>query len=353
MAMAPISPASRSTGRSRACGPCHRRKVACDRSRPTCGSCKRRRRKEPCEYEIEPLQQSETLTQGPRNSGAAESSPASHETSIPRVVSSSRATPINDLPTCSHPISVNDEADLHSRTESPPRPGYLGFTSFLGIYEEARDTVALPSSQHLPQPQRRNESRLNTERRQSDISDKTLQTCRNLLRSVPPRHEANVLFDAHFGPHDAWIRPLARHMLESFFDTFDQFLDPFESDEQSLDVFSHLLCRNTAKPFSDDEQDTEKWIDQFIGANFRWESLGVLFVYWELGSRNARPSAPEIRTAAQKEATYRKCVSDCLSLARSATTTGNVLVVYLYYKRMIIDSVFSGDASKSSEMVPA
>lgn len=356
MELAPMSPASRSTGRSRACGPCHRRKVGCDRARPTCGSCKRRRQKETCEYDIEALPQPPTLLPRPTDSGPAQDSPAWLETQ--HVVSSSRATPVSHLPTCSNSGSVNAGADASPQVTgaveaqiaspaSPPRPGYLGFTSFLGIYEEARDTVALPGLQHLSQPQRHSEPRLNTERQKNPLSGSTLQTCRNLLTHVPPRHEANVLFDAHFGPHDAWIRLLARRMLDSFFDCFDQFLDQSGSHEQTLDVLSEILSRNTAKSFSDDEQDTEKWIDQFIGANFRWESLGVLFVYWELGSRKERSSSPKTRPAKQVGAIYRRCVSDCLSLARSATTTGNTLVVYLYYKRMIIDSVFSGDASKS------
>lgn len=229
---------------------------------------------------------------------------------------------------------------------SPPRPGYLGATSFLGIYEEARGTVALPNPQLWSRTRPRDEMNSNAERQTIVLSPTTLQTCREILRNVPQRHDANLLFDAHFGPHDAWIRPLARRMLDSFYDNFEPFLDPTQSSEQPLDLLSELLSKNTAKPFSEDEDDANQWIDQFSGANFRWESLGILFVYWELGSRKERSAAGEIDSALRKNVAYRRCVGDCVALARAATTTGNLLLVYLYYKRMIIDSVFSGDASE-------
>ena len=356
MESAHVPRASRNAGRSRACRPCHRRKVACDRSRPTCGSCRRRRRKEPCEYEVEPSQQSTTLTPTPASSGAAQNSPASLETSIPR--GGIPATLGNGPPTCFNSGSVDTGDSLPfqapggagppiSRHGSPPRSGYLGFTSFLGIYEEARDTVAFPSPRLLSRTERRNILRPTKERQTTGLSDAELPICCRLLRIVPPRHEAKALFDTHFGPHDAWIRPLARRMLDSFFDNFEKLLGPHESNEQSLDLLGGLLSKNTAKPFCEDEQDTDQWVDQFIGANFRWESLGVLYVYWELGSRKERSAGLNMDSAVPKNATYRRCVSDCLSLARTATTTGNTLVVYLCYKRMIIDSVFSGDASKS------
>lgn len=352
--------ASRNAGRSRACGPCHRRKVACDRSRPTCGSCRRRRRKEPCEYEVEPSQHSSSLTPTPTSSGPAQNSPRPPESFTPR-----RATPAtlqNEPSTCFNSGSVDTRDSLtsgapagaklqSSRTGSPPRPGYLGPTSFVGIYEEACDTVALPSPQLLSRTQRRNEFRETTERQKTSLSDTLLRTRRNVLENIPRRHQAKVLFDNHFGPHDAWIRPLARRMLDSFFDSFEGFLGPNESNEQSLDLLGDLISNNTAKYFSEDEHDTEQWVDQFTGANFRWESLGVLFVYWELGSRKERPPGLKMDPGVRENAAYRSCVSECLSLARAATTTGNTLVVYLHYKRMIIDSVFSGDASKSARNV--
>lgn len=352
--------ASRNAGRTRACGPCHRRKVACDRSRPTCGSCRRRRRKEPCEYEVEPSQRTSSLTPTPTSSGPAQNSPRPPETSTSRRVTS--ATLENESLICFNSGSVDTGVSFPSgapagaklqisRTGSPPRPGYLGPTSYVGIYEEARDTVALPSPQLLSRTQRRTGFGPTTERQKTSLSDTLLRTRRNILQNLPSRHEAEVLFDTHFGPHDAWIRPLARRMLDSFFDSFEGFLSPNESNAQSLDLLGDLISNNTAKYFSEDEHDTEQWVDQFIGANFRWESLGVLFVYWELGSRKERPSCLKMDPVVQENAAYRRCVSDCLSLARAATTTGNTLVVYLHYKHMIIDSVFSGDASKSDRNV--
>lgn len=135
-------------------------------------------------------------------------------------------------------------------------------------------------------------------------------------------------------------------MLDSFYDNFEKFLEPIEASEPQLDLLSQLLARNTSKPFSEDEHDPHLWTEQFSGPNFRWESLGILFVYWELGSRKGCPVGGEMDSSTRKNVTYRKCVGDCVSQARAATTTGNTLLVYLYYKRMVINSVSSGDASK-------
>lgn len=112
MNSAHVPPASRKAGRSRACGPCHRRKVACDRSRPACGSCRRRRRKEPCEYEVEPSQHSTSLTPTPASSGAAQNSPRSLESYISRHVTPAAIE--NEPSTCFNSGAVNTRDSVPS-----------------------------------------------------------------------------------------------------------------------------------------------------------------------------------------------------------------------------------------------
>ncbi|KAJ0367560.1 hypothetical protein COL154_003214 [Colletotrichum chrysophilum] len=101
---------------------------------------------------------------------------------------------------------------------------------------------------------------------------------------------------------------------------------------------------NTSKVFVENEPDGNRYIEQFSGENTRWETLGLLFAYWFLGSRGVKNTPKTVKSAA----VLRKCLNDCVLLARATTSkAGNTLSVYLHYKRGIVDSVADGDASLS------
>ncbi|KAJ0349059.1 hypothetical protein COL154_013665 [Colletotrichum chrysophilum] len=145
---------------------------------------------------------------------------------------------------------------------------------------------------------------------------------------------------------------LAQRALDSLYATYGSYLGTVRDDAQ-LSELTRILCANTARPFSENEADPEKWVAQFTGTNIRWETLGILYIYWELSSRNnhlvrpeTKPPPPGGRVAAFRQRdVYRKCINDCQALARRATEVGNTLLLYVYWKRTIVASIVSGDTS--------
>nr|XP_036577642.1 fungal specific transcription factor [Colletotrichum truncatum]KAF6784676.1 fungal specific transcription factor [Colletotrichum truncatum] len=328
--------------RSHACGPCYRRKVACDRAGPVCGSCSRRRKpRDTCEYDsVARLSSTSRLRR--------------REKSAPSLNSDS-STSIEPRPCRSFhlPDSLLRQYDSHSDpidSSDTPSCGYLGFTSFLAIYEETCDAL----SPHQPQldfgSSKRDQPVKDSEPKTPNLSDASLQAGLDVLQCIPRRQEAVALLDYHFNAYDAWIHPLARLMLDSLYDTFGHIFEPPECSKDLLTGLALVLGKNTSKVFCEDEPDSRRWISQFVGANIRWETLGVLFTYWEFGARsiNTRSGTSDIqKTSLKPAAVFRKSIESCLSLARAGTKTGNTMLVYIYYKRGIIDSVISGDASLS------
>ncbi|KAJ0345501.1 hypothetical protein KNSL1_008389 [Colletotrichum chrysophilum] len=150
---------------------------------------------------------------------------------------------------------------------------------------------------------------------------------------------------------------LAQRALDSLYATYGSYLGTVRDDAQ-LSELTRILCANTARPFSENEADPEKWVAQFTGTNIRWETLGILYIYWELSSRNnhlvrpeTKPPPPGGRVAAFRQRdVYRKCINDCQALARRATEVGNTLLLYVYWKRTIVASIVSGDTSLSCWM---
>ncbi|KAL2883948.1 hypothetical protein SGCOL_000586 [Colletotrichum sp. CLE4] len=188
------------------------------------------------------------------------------------------------------------------------------------------------------------------------LTAQALETCLTILRHVPDRETGLKLFDSHLNPSDGWIRLAAKHMMISLYDTFPQYFSANEHerrpDDAQLTALARTICGNTAKCVSDEESDPAKWMAQFIGTNLRWESLGVMFAYWELAARYLGPYRPDVGSRFQSvdEGTkvvmqYRYCLGACIELTKAAGSGGNTLLLFMCSKRTIIESLFSGDAS--------
>lgn len=147
-------------------------------------------------------------------------------------------------------------------------------------------------------------------------------------------------------------------MMISLYDTLPQYFPANEQgqrpDDAQLTALARTICGNTAKCVSDEESEPAKWMAQFTGTNLRWESLGVMFAYWELAARYLGPYRPDVGSRFQcvDEGTkvvmqYRYCLGACIELTKAAGSGGNTLLLFMCSKRTIIESLFSGDASKS------
>ncbi|KAK1594575.1 uncharacterized protein LY79DRAFT_549100 [Colletotrichum navitas] len=340
----------RKNGRLQACDPCRRRKVACDHARPVCSNCKRRRRAEPCEYTMS------TPAQARANAALARTSRSVSLTG------SEAVTEQYEHPTATTLVDQDPERSPFShekRTPGPQRPareigihdtlsGHLGFTSWSDVYKEVGNGLVGHGSDaekgaqaHGQGPPLRKDSTTLAEDAQ------TLETCLNILRQIPQEHEADALFDPYSDPHNAFIHPVSRRAMDSLYETFGHCLGPARDDAQ-LSGLARILCCNSARPFSEHEPDGEAWMAQFTGRRMRWETIGILFVNWEMKARTSQLGHADVgRMGYGQKSKFRKCIIDCTSLARQATAMGNSLLLYLYLRRGIIESVVDGDTSLS------
>ena len=114
-----------------------------------------------------------------------------------------------------------------------------------------------------------------------------------------------------------------------------------EVDDSHLEEMARMLCANTAKPISEDATDLEGWLEQFIGDNLRWESLGLLFTSRDLFLAGEPVGGESLLTY----------LSICIDLARKFSD-GNLFQLYLCYRRGIMESTEAGDASTLSHSSP-
>ncbi|WDK17844.1 fungal specific transcription factor domain-containing protein [Colletotrichum graminicola] len=372
----------RKNGRPQACEPCRKRKVACDHAQPICNRCRKSMRPgEVCEYILDG---SPALRQTPKQARARESRRGSRTPSVPQTAPTFQpAVTITKLPP--RPAAVSRTASTTTTspvTSSGSRPrasvpaslptspesvgtgatpavlgiGYLGFTSFCGIYEETRSSLnRLQPSGATPIGEIGATASCGLEC-SPPLTNQALETCLTILRHVPDRETGLKLFETNTSPSDGWIRMAAKRMITSLYETFPQYFCAQERpDDAQLAVLARTICSNTAKCVSEEESDPEKWIAQFTGTNLRWESLGIMFVYWELAARYLGPYRRDVRSHLQQpldERTrvvmqYRYCIGASIELTKAAGSGGNTLLLFMSVKRAIIESVFSGDASFS------
>ncbi|KAK1984980.1 hypothetical protein LZ30DRAFT_747498 [Colletotrichum cereale] len=355
--MQPVSSPMRyqKNGRLQACDPCRRRKVACDHARPVCSNCKRRRRAEPCEYTMG--------TPARLRAQAAASARTSRSVSVSVPGSGSEAvTEQHEHPTATTLVDRDPERSpfgYEKQTPSPPGQraretggvhdtlsGHLGFTSWSDVYKEVGNGLVDRASEAERGAQANGQDGGATLAEDAQ----TLETCLGILRQVPREHEARALFDPYSDPHNAFVHPVSARALDSLYGTFGRYLGAARDDAQ-LSELARVLCCNSARPFAEHEPDAEAWMAQFTGRRLRWETLGILFVGWEMKARNSQLGHTEVgRMGYGQKSKFRKCILDCISLARQATAVGNSLLLYLYLRRTIIESIVDGDTSLSTWM---
>ncbi|EXK24027.1 hypothetical protein FOMG_19228 [Fusarium oxysporum f. sp. melonis 26406] len=274
----------RLNGRPQACDPCRARKVACDHGQPTCSRC--RKRKETCVYTV-----SEPRIKGPRIQ---------------------RPTP----PTRSG-----------TSTPSPSAPGYLGFTSHNAVFEETRNSLSLVHGSTLDiESAARRGPRVRA--CLIEMPSSLREMCLFVLRNLPGPSDDVLSYRFHCRA-DHWIIASVKATLRSLQESFGEHLANRE-DTLKLEEMGLTICNNTARPLRDEYPTGQDWLDQFGCSALRWESLGLIWTYWD-GSPNANP-----RTIATS-------LGYCIELARHFSTA-NDLLVYLCYRRATIESLITGDA---------
>ncbi|KAF4334864.1 hypothetical protein FBEOM_11288 [Fusarium beomiforme] len=284
----------RLNGRPQACDPCRARKVACDHGQPTCSRC--RKRNETCVYTV----------------------------SEPRVKKQRLRSPVR---TESHSQTSNyPSTNTADSTPSPSvAPGYLGFTSHNAVFEETRNSLSLvhgPAVEVEPSPRRTPRGRGVSEM-PSHLRDMSL--C--VLRNLPQSHNDVMAHRLHCLT-DGWIFRVIQDIVKTLHQDYGHYLS--SRDDAELDELARHISNNTARPLRDEHSSAKAWTDQFTGSNIRWESIGLIWSYWD-GSPSL--DAPAVV----------RCLGYCIKLARHFTP-GNDILLYLCYRRATTESLVTGDA---------
>lgn len=245
-------------------------------------------------------------------------------------------------------LAPNSECEI--RTAVQPSNGYLGYTSYSSVYEETESALGVAASSSTPDVEYR--SGVSKARKPSP---RILSACLKILGHLPDPENGVQQFRQFPTTFDGFPHAVARRILHSLYATFGRYLEKNRSP-QDLDFVTRKLCANTALPFTQEEKDPERWMEQFLGENLRWESLGILFTFWDLYA----PEDGSQRFAYHHKAKFsgrvlavRESLKLCVEVC-SEFSSGNTLLLYISQKYAVAESTYSGDASElfSFQVVP-
>lgn len=299
--------------------------MACDHTQPICRRCIKRRQEGECVYIV-----SNDRLRAPSILRAS-----------PTPLLSPRRVP-DHTPPPQYGRSPEPNHDISAAAQSSV--GYLGFTSYCSVFEETENVLGVTAATTTPNSGSNVGETSDSSRR---LSPRVLEACFKILRNVPETSKGIALFREFPTPFDGFPHVVAKRMVRSLYDTFGRYLGG-QRNPRHLELVARKLCANSSRPFSETEPDAEKWIAQFVGENLRWESLGILFTFWDL--YHTEEGVPRYAYHHKTKFTGRVletreslklCVDVCKELSVS-----NSLLLHVSQKYCVAESTVSGDASK-------
>ena len=267
--------------------------------------------------------------------------PSSRRSASPAVLPQ---TATHRSPAPAHEHHPNLDCEISNSVQ--PSNGYLGYTSHSSVFEETENalgvsmtTTATPDAESI-----------SGRSKVSKPTPRTLNACLRILNFIPDPETGVGLFKQAPTMFDIIPHAIGRRILCSLYETFGRYLGK-SRNPRDLEFLARKLCANTARPFAELESDPDRWTAQFVGENLRWESIGILFTFWDLyPAENAIPPFQEHRKAnyadrvlATRES-LRLCLEVCLEFS-----SGNALTLHVSQKFAVVESMFSGDASRSNK----
>ncbi|KAI0862263.1 hypothetical protein F4860DRAFT_122103 [Xylaria cubensis] len=310
----------RPNGRPQACEPCRKRKVACDHTQPICNRCRKRRQTDDCIY---------LASAQPKTPPIARRQPPSPVSSVSSVVRRSAAT------------DVSETTDTRSPDPRLMASGYLGFTSFSAVYEETQISLNRLQGSHATPSDSGDGSQETSAPDQFTLSARTRDACLFVLQNVPEPSRGKICLRG--SPRDSWYYYFLDRVLLSFYEAFGHYFGPRRSDK-SLEELAVLFSRNTTHAFCDDDDITpSKWLAQFSGQNTRWETLGLLFGFWDfsVNSITIKKSSTQDEYGRPSQVT-KQCVDFCAELSHEFSTA-NSMLLFLFYRKLVMETVLFGD----------
>ncbi|RYP62340.1 hypothetical protein DL771_009779 [Monosporascus sp. 5C6A] len=318
----------RPNGRPQACEPCRKRKVACDHTQPICRRCTKRKQGQECVYVIS----------GPEH-------PRSRQPKSPRAYRTS-LLPLTRLSESAETLT-GQIPDGQRPNPASTKPGYLGFTSFSRVYEETQNRLSLLETlQGTPSPSSVRSANLQGDGNGRVAFNRVREKCLAVLKNVPDAAQGKLLLQPYYSPMESWAYGVTRQVLDSFYEEFGRYFGP-RRDTAELEKVAHQLCVNTAQQFSDEENNPARWIGQLCGENLRWESLGILFSFWDLSTGPRFSSQALVKDRLDRKGwdlVMRECLLLCLDLCEEFSN-GNSVMLHLTWRCAINESKFTGDAS--------
>lgn len=327
-----VSPlVTRRNGKTQACEPCRRRKVACDHGYPVCRRCRRRPNGETACYYASPDQEIRTGESSVAHkivNGASFPEPWSVEASF----QSNR--------------HVGPEDRIWSSPAARAPLGFFGPTSFPAAYLETETNLSTrgplvaaealsdtysPSIAAPPSPADI-QAMVNMDQGASYLAVRVLQAIPEKPTFNPFRSRTDVI--------DEWVAGIAERLVMSTWETYGSYLRD-RGNVLKLRELGSMICINTRKRINEDQDDSLAWVESFSGPNLRWEAVGIMFLYTALGQSSASTSADSGRLLDY----YTEYCSSCITLANMGGSSGS-LMLFLLYKRSMLHASMHGETSK-------
>jgi hypothetical protein len=177
----------------------------------------------------------------------------------------------------------------------------------------------------------------------------------SVLRQIPDRASSKLLARLYSSFYGGWNWLSGQRLNESLWTAFGPTaLDREPRDEEQLRRMSLAVCRNGAVSLAEDlDTDAQAWFDGYSGPNLRWESLGLLFIFWAGGARRLPERSAICGDCAvlhrahpsQLVRQYKAAAWKCIELCREAASS-NMLLAFLVLGHSLLESNISGDAGK-------
>lgn len=323
---------TRRNGKTQACEPCRRRKVACDHGFPVCRRCMRRPNGDSTCYYASPGQ----------DAGSAQSSidrQPLHGTSTPNSSSTEASIQSNR--------QVGPEDRIWSSPAARAPLGFFGPTSFPAAYLEIESNLAARDPSTTTVPATPSSPTNSTPPSAADILNmiKMDQPANYLairvLQALPEKPVMAMSMSlSHTYPDDEWMRRIGERLIVSAWETFGSYLRD-RTNVVKLRELGGMICINTRRSLKEDQADPLDWVEGFSGPNLRWEAVGMMFLSTALGEFSASTSADSRRLISQ----CAEYCSSCITLANMGGSSGS-LMLFLLYKRSVLHACMHGETSK-------
>lgn len=318
---------TRRNGKTQACEPCRRRKVACDHGYPVCLRCSRRRNGASMCYYLSPDQ---------------EIPPNEH------LHSNQLARKNPSLHSGGH---VSPEDKLWSSPAAREPMGFFGPTSFSAAYSETETSLAVHNPLTTAEQMMSSEATLGDETTPPSLAEihdmagrdqSATHIALRILQAIPmPLNEPRAQFSVHVNPIDEWMMIIGKRLLASTWETFDTYLRDRTTNLAKLREMSGAICINTRRVLKEDHENGLEWLESFSGPKLRWEAVGIMFLYAALGELQTSSGADSRRLIGR----YTEYCSSCITLANMGGSSGS-LMLFLLYKRSVLHACMHGDTSK-------